>query len=807
MAYEIIRESFAEGEWIEKLSNYRHALEKGLLKIMSKMGISTFASYHGSMLFNSIGVSDEVLDKYFPSVRGALGGLTLEQMLLAMIERHDKAFNLGGTLEEVGRFRFRKDGEQHGFSPSVFKTIQNTAMAKGLKFDDDRTAPVYVRDLFDVKRAAAFNAPDTCEAKEDIIKRFGLGAISFGAISEEVHRTLARAAALLGMRSNTGEGGEQKDRYNHSNPDKSENCYTKQIASGRFGVTAHYLSAAREIQIKVGQGAKPGEGGQLPGEKVTLSIANERHTTPGVPLISPPPHHDIYSIEDLAELIYDLRQINPRASICVKLVSQYGIGIIAAGVVKAGADVILVSGNDGGTGASPLGSIKHTGLPWELGLSEVHRTLVVNGLRSRVTLRVDGGLKTGKDIVVGALLGAEEFDFGTTALVALGCVMARQCHSNTCPVGIATQDKELRKRFKGKPDHLGAYIRAVAEQVRILLGELGFYSLDEVVGRNDLLISNERYTDFIGSKNIDLSALLKGDGRVHYHLDTKVKYKPAEDKEQYHIGEGIIEEVRPAIMSHGRAIISRNVKNTDRAIGTRLSGLLAFLYGAGEFKGSIQYRLSGAAGQSMGAFLTDNIELRHSGVANDYVGKGMSGGLITIRFPRNVRLSLNGNTIIGNVALYGATGGELFVAGHAGERFAVRNSGAAAVVEGVGNHCCEYMTRGMVIVLGEVGKNFGAGMTGGVAFLYDDPANVNEHINGEYVKTAVMEEVDEELVFKYLVNHKFHTDSTMAAEVLDDWKNLKQRFIKIVPKAMELVDFNKIYEEQYKNRLLEVFNE
>lgn len=804
MAYELIRENFSNEDWIGKLSNYRNALEKGLLKIMAKMGISTVSSYHGSMLFHAIGISQSLIDEYFPSIKSALGGIDLAALKKSLLDKSKKAFSGNLELVEVGRFRFRKDGEAHGFSPTTFKKIHNISQNKNIAVTDEEQ-PVYLRDFLEVKKLKSIQIEEV-ECAEQILKRFGLGAISFGAISEETHRTLARAATILGIRSNTGEGGEQKDRYSISNPDKSENCYTKQIASGRFGVTTSYLTAAREIQIKIGQGAKPGEGGQLPGEKVTLSIANNRHTTPSVPLISPPPHHDIYSIEDLAQLIYDLKQVNPRANICVKLVSQFGIGIIASGVVKAGADTILISGNDGGTGASPLGSLKHTGLPWEIGLSEVHRTLTQNGLRNKVTLRIDGGLKNARNVIIGAMLGAEEYDFGTSALVALGCVMARQCHLNTCPVGIATQDIELRKKFKGKPENLVNYLKNIAEEIRTILSETGFRNLDEIIGRNDLLKEKSQYKKLLEEKNIDLASLLSKDEKHNLFFNSKEKIKAPAKKFEQHFSEGINEEVLPAIMTHGRAIVSRKLKNTDRAVGSRISGLISFLYGHGEFKGSIQYQLNGAAGQSLGAFLVDNIELRHCGVANDYVGKGMSGGLITIRFPRTLRKSLEGNTIIGNVALYGATGGEVFIAGKAGERFAVRNSGAAAVVEGVGNHCCEYMTRGLVIVLGETGKNFGAGMTGGVAFIYNKRSSVEKDLNKEYVKIDQLKRPDEDLVYKYLVNHEFHTGSTIAKVILENWEVEKNNFVKICPRAIEAVDFTKIYDEQFNNRLLEVFN-
>jgi glutamate synthase domain-containing protein 2/glutamate synthase domain-containing protein 1/glutamate synthase domain-containing protein 3 len=809
MAYELIREHYNEDDWVTKLSNYRYALEKGLLKIMDKMGISTVSSYHGSMLHHGIGISQSLIENYFPSVKSVFGGLDLETLKDIQNKRREKAFILDQELEEYGRFRYRKNGEQHGFSPTIFKNIQNIALGNSNTKNTGNDKPVYIRDLLDIVGDSEnqIDHIDQIEPDEEILKRFGLGAMSFGAVSEEVHRTLARAASTMNIRSNTGEGGEQKDRYSISNPDKSENCYVKQIASGRFGVTPFYLSAGREIQIKMAQGAKPGEGGQLPGEKVTLSLANDRHTTPGVPLISPPPHHDIYSIEDIAQLIYDLKQVNPRANICVKLVSQFGIGIIASGVVKAGADIVLVSGNDGGTGASPLGSIKHTGLPWEIGLTEVHRTLTENGLRKRVVLRVDGGIKNAKDIIVAALLGAEEYDFGTSALVALGCIMARRCHLNNCPAGIATQDEELRKKFKGKPENLVNYLKNVAHDVRSLLFEIDKFSLDDIIGNNELLAINDSYRSLLNDNKIDLSTIIKSNNKISYFLNSGVKIKPFSANPEQHIDEGIIEEVRPAIMNHGRAIVNRVIDNTNRAVGTRLSGLISFLYGQGEYKGHIQYKLEGAAGQSLGAFLVDNIEIRHMGVANDYVGRGMSGGLISIRFPRNFRKSLEGNTIIGNVALYGATGGELFVSGKAGERFAVRNSGAAAVVEGVGNHCCEYMTRGVVIVLGEMGKNFGAGMTGGAAFIWNAWTKIENSINKEYVRLDKINTSDEDLILKILHNHEFHTGSTIAEKILSDWDNQKRLFVKVVPLALDMINFKEMYKEQYYNRKLQVFNE
>jgi len=817
MSYEILRELYKDDTWQIRLSNYRYALEKGLLKIMAKMGISTITSYHGSMAFHGIGLSNDFADEFFPYVKNSLGGITLGLLEERIKDRILKSFAESATIDEIGRFKFRKDGEAHAFAPSVFKEIQNISMGKDHKYTE-LSEPIYIRDFFAFNKREKISL-ELVENSTDIIRRFGLGAISFGAISEEVHRTLAKAASILNIRSNTGEGGEQKDRFSVSNPDKSENCYVKQIASGRFGVTTDYLTSAREIQIKMAQGAKPGEGGQLPAEKVTVSIANDRHTTPGVPLISPPPHHDIYSIEDIAQLIYDLKQVNPRAKICVKLVSQFGIGLVASGVVKAGADIVLISGNDGGTGASPLGSLKHTGLPWEIGLKEVHSVLTENGLRERVTLRVDGGIKSAKDIIIAAILGAEEFDFGTAALIALGCVMARQCHHNSCPVGIATQDEKLRKKFQGKPENLVKYLKHVSDDVRIFLSEMGYYGLNEIIGRYELLRIDDKYLKYLEDKNINLNEFIRPVNQ-RYSLILSKKYKLVEQNSFDHIDENIIEEIRTAIMTHGRATITRKVNNTDRAVGTRLSGVISFLYGSGGFKGNIQLKLFGSAGQSLGAFLVENIEIRHLGVANDFVGKGMSGGVIAISLPKKV-VDLNlspekilgdgleslTNTIIGNVALYGATGGEIYISGKAGERFAVRNSGAAAVVEGVGNHCAEYMTRGFIIVLGEIGKNLGAGMTGGYCFIYDNKENIQKNINSEYVRVEETSVSDEEIILRYIYNHHFHTNSEIAAKIISNWSDYKKRFHKITPIVLDIINFNKIYEEQYLNRKILVFNE
>ncbi len=809
MAYELIREHFASADWPKMMSNYRYALEKGLLKIMSKMGISTTSSYHGSMLFHGIGLSQRFLDSYFPSIKCETGGIGLPQIREWLVERNSVAFaDDDPRLKEKGFFRYRKGGEEHGFAPAHFKLIHKLAAGDRTNGTNGTVArePVYLRDLLETVKGEAVPLEQVEEVSE-VCKRFGASAISFGAISDEAHRTLAKGMHLIGGRSNTGEGGEAPDRYAHGSPDRNANCYVKQVASGRFGVTIDYLRAGKELQIKMAQGSKPGEGGQLPGHKVTVQIASARSSTPGVPLISPPPHHDIYSIEDIAQLIYDLKQANPQCKVSVKLVSQPGVGIVASGVVKAGADVVLISGGDGGTGASPLGSMKNTGLPWELGLAETHQTLMANGLRSRTILRVDGGLKKGRDVIMAALLGAGEFDFGTSALVAIGCVMARQCHLNTCPAGIATQDEKLREKFKGKPEKLANYLMSVAEEVRSLLSEMGFYSLEDIVGRTDFLTEKPQFESYIAEKGIDLTAIMNPGAPGGLPVDTGVKLKLDAVRQRPHIDEEIMEEIRPAIMTHGHVVVRRTIRNTDRSIGTRLSGELAFLYGEGHYHGNIQYQLRGAAGQSFGAFLTAGIELRLRGVANDYVGKGMSGGIISIRMPKRIRARKKSHTVIGNVVLYGATGGKLLVAGRGGERFAVRNSGAAAVVEGVGNHCCEYMTRGTVIVLGEFGRNFGAGMTGGVAFVYRASAEKLENLNRDFVRTASFSMADEGLVRRLLRSHKFHTGSVTADLILNNWEDKRSHFVKVVPLALDIIDFEEVYDQHIAARMGVLLNE
>ncbi len=806
LAYQTIREEFADDDWPEKMSNYRLSLEKGLVKIMAKSGIATHTSYHGSMLLHAIGLSPELLERYFPSIQCRTGGIGLKQITQQLLERSKRAFTANPQLPEQGRFRYRKSGERHGFSPAAFKAIQSSTHNSYQAAPPQGDGPIYLRDLLALRKVQAVLL-EQVEPAAQILPRFGAGAMSFGSVSEEVHRALASGLYLTGGRSNTGEGGEQPDRYAPTNPDKSVNCTTKQIASGRFGVTTEYLASAREIQIKIAQGAKPGEGGQLPGHKVTVGIATVRKSTPGVPLISPPPHHDIYSIEDIAQLIYDLKQVNPRAAVSVKLVSQPGVGTIASGVVKGGADIVLISGGDGGSGASPLGSLKHTGLPWELGLAETHQVLTANGLRSRVTLRVDGGLKTGLDVVMATLLGAEEYDFGTTLLVALGCVMARQCHLNTCPTGIATQDENLRRRFKGSPKDVARYLTGVAEEVRQIISSLGSYALRDLVGRTDLLMYNRKHRKLIKAQGIDLGAIMNPAAPRGLPLESEVKLKPAAPRAGTNIDEEIINEVRPAIMTHDQVVVHRKISNTDRAVGARISGELVFLYGKGNFTGNIQVRLRGIAGQSFGAFLTDGVELRLRGVANDYVGKGQSGGVISIRFEKAIREQHPSQTIIGNVALYGATGGTLLIGGKAGERFAVRNSGAVAVVEGVGNHCCEYMTRGTVLVLGDFGRNFGAGMSGGVAFIYCPDRDRLPGLNKEFVRTTTPSSSDENLILRLLRRHKFHTRSAIAKYLISEWESEKEAIIKVVPLALDIIDYEKIYNQQVAVRMGILLNE
>ncbi|WP_294336396.1 glutamate synthase large subunit [uncultured Sphingomonas sp.] len=771
------------------LKRHRTAVDEGLLKIMSKMGIAVISSYRGGYNFEAVGLSRALVNDLFPGMPAKISGEGYASLYLNATMRHDAAFDTAvATLPIGGFYRQRHGGETHAFSAQLMHTLQTAvgtdsystylAFSRGVR----DLPPVYLRDLLE------FNFPkdgvpiDSVEAITEIRKRFVTPGMSLGALSPEAHETLAIAMNRIGARAVSGEGGEAKERYTPYENGDNANSGVKQIASGRFGVTAEYLNACDEIEIKVAQGAKPGEGGQLPGFKVTELIAKLRHATPGVGLISPPPHHDIYSIEDLAQLIYDLKQINPRARVCVKLVSSAGIGTVAAGVAKAHADVILVAGHNGGTGASPQTSIKYAGTPWEMGLSEVNQTLTLNSLRGRVKLRTDGGLKTGRDIVIAAILGAEEFGIGTLSLVAMGCIMVRQCHSNTCPVGVCVQDEKLRQKFTGTPEKVINLMTFIAEEVREILARLGVQSLDEVIGRTELLRQVSRGAEHLD--DLDLNPILAKvdatDAERRYSLDTWRNAVPDSLDAQ------IIKDAAAVFSRREKMQLTYSVRNTHRAVGTSLSGAVTRAFGMSTLDdGHITVRLRGSAGQSLGAFLCKGVTLEVFGDANDYVGKGLSGGIIAVRPMVSSPLASNENTIIGNTVLYGATSGKLFAAGQAGERFAVRNSGAEVVVEGCGANGCEYMTGGTAVILGGVGANFGAGMTGGMAFVYDPDGNFERRVNPETLTWCRLSSGHWEAVLRALVvRHVQATDSKFAASLLEDWDRIRGSFWQVCPKEM-----------------------
>ncbi len=771
------------------LANHRKAVEDGLLKIISKMGIAVISSYRGGYNFEAVGLSRALVNDFFPGMPAKISGEGYASLHLNATLRHEKAFDTGVVTLPIGGFyRQRAGGETHAYSAQLMHLLQ-TAVATDsystyLQFARGVTdlPPVYLRDLLQ------FNFPDEGIAVEqvepitEIRKRFVTPGMSLGALSPEAHETLAIAMNRIGAKAVSGEGGEDKNRYAPYENGDNANSGVKQIASGRFGVTAEYLNACDEIEIKVAQGAKPGEGGQLPGFKVTEFIAKLRHATPGVTLISPPPHHDIYSIEDLAQLIYDLKQINPRARVCVKLVSSAGIGTVAAGVAKAHADVILVAGHTGGTGASPQTSIKYAGTPWEMGLSEVNQTLTLNGLRGRVKLRTDGGLKTGRDIVIAAILGAEEFGIGTLSLVAMGCIMVRQCHSNTCPVGVCTQDERLRAKFTGSPEKVINLMTFIAEEVREILARLGVRSLDEVIGRTELLRQVSRGAEHLDDLDLNpiLSKVDADDSERRFSLATFRNEVPDSLDAQ------IIKDAQ-AVFSRGEKMqLTYSVRNTHRAVGTRLSSEITGRFGMSKLAdGHVTVRLRGSAGQSLGAFLCKGVTLEVFGDANDYVGKGLSGGIIVVRPMVSSPLKSNENTIIGNTVLYGATAGALYAAGQAGERFAVRNSGASVVVEGCGANGCEYMTGGTAVVLGSVGANFGAGMTGGMAFVYDADTSFETRANPDSIVWQRLASAHWETVLRDLIEaHVAATDSKWAASLLDEWERAVGRFWQVVPKEM-----------------------
>lgn len=805
MTYAILDDLVKRGKIQENYetaeANYIKAVKKGLLKIMAKMGISTIRSYRGAKIFESIGLSENLLRTYFGTEVSTIGGIGLETIARDAIARHDKAFNSeeeSAFLPTLGQFHYRLDGIRHAWNPETIATLQlatrTGSYEKYKQFTalaDKKKEPIFIRDFFDFKRNPI--PLEEVEPIENIVTHFVTGAMSFGALSIEAHEAMALAMNKLGARSNTGEGGEDRERFHSTVDGISLSSKTKQVASGRFGVTTEYLVNAEEIQIKVAQGAKPGEGGQLPGFKVNEVIAKTRHSIPGISLISPPPHHDIYSIEDLAQLIFDLKNVNPHAAISVKLVAESGVGTIAAGVAKAKADLIVISGAEGGTGASPASSMRFAGISPEIGLSETQQTLVKNKLRGHVRLQVDGQLKTGRDIIIMALLGAEEFGFGTAALIVLGCVMMRKCNLNTCPMGVATQDERLRRHFRGRYEYLVNYFTFLAQEVREYLAEMGFRSLNEIVGHTELI---EELPVKPGSKEsmLDFSRLLhreKADSPL-FHTS-----------EQTHNWDGklnrqIITGAQTAIEEGEEVNLDFPIKNTDRAVGAMLSGLIASKYGeSGLPDKTVNIRFKGSAGQSFGAFLVKGVDFKLEGEANDYFAKGLSGGRISMQPPLRSNFAAEDNIIAGNTGLYGATGGELYINGQVGERFAVRNSGAVAVVEGVGDHCCEYMTGGRVVVLGETGRNFAAGMSGGIAYVWDKSHNFDYFCNMDMVEINLVDDRNYRKELHELIRrHYRYTGSKLALKMLDDWNRYVEDFVQVMP-----IEYKRVLQEEQVKKL------
>ena len=791
-----IQEDYATAE-----KNYIKAVKKGLFKIMAKMGISTIRSYRGAKIFESIGLSESLLKAYFGTEVSTIGGIGLEKIARDAMAMHRSAYSMGGDdihnafLPNLGQFHWRKDGIKHAWTPDVISTLQlSTRKGDYKKYKefsqlvDSKESPIFIRDFLGWKKNPI--SIDEVEPVERIVKHFVAGAMSFGALSKEAHEAICLAMNKLGARSNTGEGGEDSERF-HAEYDGISLCSkTKQVASGRFGVTTEYLVNAEEIQIKVAQGAKPGEGGQLPGFKVNEVIAKTRHSIPGISLISPPPHHDIYSIEDLAQLIFDLKNVNPRAAVSVKLVAESGVGTIAAGVAKAKADLIVISGAEGGTGASPASSMRFAGISPEIGLSETQQTLVRNGLRSGVRLQVDGQVKTGRDVVLMALLGAEEFGFGTAALIVLGCVMMRKCNLNTCPMGVATQNPELRKHFLGHYQYLVNYFTFIAQEVREYLAEMGFKSLDDIVGRSDLIETKDSVLDFS-------RLLYREDGILHFTGDIHQPTVPL-GMQGTILDQRMIAASERAIDLQEEVNQDYTIRNTDRAVGAMLSGVIAKKYGlAGLPDNTINVKFKGSAGQSFGAFLTHGVSFKLEGEVNDYFAKGLSGGHIAILPPTRSNFDAAKNIIAGNTGLYGATSGELYINGKVGERFGVRNSGAIAVVEGAGDHCCEYMTGGRVVVLGETGRNFAAGMSGGVAYVWDKHHNFDYFCNMDMVEINLVEDnVSRKELHELIRQHYLYTGSKLARTMLDDWYHYVEDFIQVVP-----IEYKRVLQEEQMNKL------
>lgn len=800
----LVNEKEIQLDYATAEKKYIKSVCKGLFKIMSKMGISTIRSYRGAKIFEAVGLSEELSNAYFGGLSSRIGGIRLDEVARDAIAFHKEGMEIikkkgeAELLPNRGLYAFRKDGEKHAWNPETISTLQlATRLGSYKKFKeftamvDSKEAPIFLRDFLDFRRAPI--SIDRVEPVESIVQRFVTGAMSYGSISREAHEAMAIAMNKLHGRSNTGEGGEDRARFMPREDGTSLRSAIKQVASGRFGVTAEYLVNADEIQIKIAQGAKPGEGGQLPGFKVDEVIAKTRHSIPGISLISPPPHHDIYSIEDLAQLIFDLKNVNPRAKISVKLVAESGVGTIAAGVAKAKADLIVISGAEGGTGASPASSIRYAGISPELGLSETQQTLVLNGLRGQVMLQVDGQLKTGRDIILMAMLGAEEFGFATSALIVLGCVMMRKCHQNTCPVGVATQNKELRKRFRGRSEYLVNFFTFLAQEVREYLAEIGVERLDDIIGRTDLIV--RKPDDGIRKHQLisfdKLLARVDNEAAIRHVTDQQHGIDHVKDVE-------ILHAAAQAVESRKEVSLEYTIANTDRACGAMLSGVIAAKYGEkGLPEHTLNVKFKGSAGQSFGAFLVPGVNFKLEGEANDYLGKGLSGGRIAVLPPVRSNFEAEKNTIAGNTLLYGATSGEVYINGRAGERFAVRNSGATAVVEGVGDHCCEYMTGGRVVVLGQTGRNFAAGMSGGVAYVWNRDGNFDYFCNMEMVELSLIEEASYRKELHELIRqHYLYTGSKLARTMLDDWPRYADQFIQVVP-----IEYKKVLQEEQMQKL------
>ena len=784
-----IERGLLEGSLTEIVSRYRNAIDQGLLKIMAKMGISVISSYRGGLNFEAVGLSRAMCAEYFPGLISRISGIGVSGVQKKTTAIHTKGWGSTDTILPIGGFyKSRRSGETHAWEAQSMHMMQAACSKASYDLWKQYSArmqanpPIHLRDLLAIKPLGAPVLLDEVESITSIRKRFVTPGMSLGALSPEAHKTLNVAMNRIGAKSDSGEGGEDPAHFHPEANGDNPSAKIKQVASGRFGVTAEYLNQCEELEIKVAQGAKPGEGGQLPGMKVTDLIARLRHSTKGVTLISPPPHHDIYSIEDLAQLIYDLKQINPRCKVTVKLVAASGVGTIAAGVAKAEADVILISGHNGGTGASPATSIKFAGLPWEMGLTEAHQVLAMNNLRDRITLRTDGGLRTGRDIVMAAMMGAEEYGIGTAALIAMGCIMVRQCQSNTCPVGVCTQNEDLRAKFTGSAEKVVNLITYYAQEVREILASIGARSLDDIIGRADLLSQVSRGSDHLD--DLDLNPLLitvDGADKIVYDRNRPRNSVPET------LDAEIVRDAERFLKEGEKMQLSYSVQNTHRSVGTRISSHIVQNFG---MRNTLQddhltVKLSGSAGQALGAFAAPGLKLEVSGDANDYVGKGLSGGMITVRPPMSSPLIAADNTIIGNTVLYGATDGYLFAAGRAGERFAVRNSGAKVVVEGCGSNGCEYMTGGVAVVLGSIGANFGAGMTGGMAYLYDPQGQAMEMLNMETLVTCPVAVPHWEDQLKELVSrHTAESGSQKAADILQRWDLERQHFVQICPKEM-----------------------